>query len=164
MTAGHTARTTRTDAVPAGDAAMDDLAVFAGTWHGSGWTLTRHGRAEFDQTELVEYRLGGELLTIEGTGSRPGAPSDVRFRAFAVVRIDPETGGYAWRAYSAGNSIEVPLERTDAGYRWGFDPGPGIRMRFDITIGDGAWNETGAVSTDDGLTWRRSLEMRLTRD
>lgn len=145
-------------------AAMAGLADFAGVWHGSGWTFTQHGRVEFHQTEQVAYRLGGELLTIEGTGSRPGDPADVRFRAFAVVRFDPETDGLAWRAYSAGNQIEVPLERTGTGYRWGFDAAPSTRMRFDITIGDGIWAETGEASTDNGLTWQQSLEMHLTRD
>ncbi|GAB3559276.1 hypothetical protein [Spelaeicoccus albus] len=152
------------DSLAAHRSALGRLSGFAGTWHGSGWTLTERGRAEFEQTEHVTYVLGGGLLTIEGTGTHPGAPDDVRFRAFAVVRFDADSGDLKWRAYSGGNSIEVPLESTDSGWRWGFEPAPGILMRFDITLDDSGWHEIGRMSMDGGRTWQPSLEMRLTRE
>lgn len=145
------------------DVALTPLSAFLGKWSGRGWTVTRDGRVDFEQTEDVQSRLGGKLLTIEGRANRPGDRDDVRFRAFAVVRVDLGSGRFLWQAYSADNSIEVELQQTKSGFRWELDADGDVRMRFDIALDDSTWVETGQMSADAGQTWQPSLEMRLSR-
>ena len=116
---------------------------------------------EFEQQEVVRCPLPGELITIEGRANRPGDPDDVRFRAFAVVTLDPSTGETRLRAYSGGHVVEVPLVLDDGAYRWEFEAAPGVLMRFDGTAGEDRWRETGHRSTDGGATWVRTFDMDL---
>lgn len=124
--------------------AMAALAPLIGVWAGTGRTRTESGWVEFEQTERVQPVMGGGLLTVEGCGSRPGAPDDVRFRAFAVARFDPASGEFLWRANTPGHSVEVPLVVGADGFRWGYETGAS-RMSFDIRIDGDAWTETGVV-------------------
>lgn len=144
--------------------AMAALKPLVGTWWGSGWTMTAHGRAEFEQLERVELRLEGELLTVEGRGTAPGDVADVRFRAFAAASYDVALGGYRWRSTSGGNTVEVGLDVTGPGcFSWGFEVSATARMRFDIRIVGATWQEDGYLSTDDGGSWVPSMSMELAR-
>lgn len=142
--------------------AMAALKPLVGTWWGKGWTMTAHGRTEFDQLERVELRLDGELLTVEGRGTAPGDIADIRFRAFAAASYDVALGGYRWRSTSGGSTVEVGLDVTAPGcYRWGFEVAGSARMRFDIRIVGAMWQEDGYLSTDDGGSWVPSMSMEL---
>jgi hypothetical protein len=142
--------------------AMDKLGFMLGRWRGVGWTMLEHGRAEFEQEESVRSLLSGEIVTVEGRANDPGNRDDIRFTAFAIAGYDPEAQAYSWRAYSAGNCVEVPLHVGDQTYRWEFEAAPDVLIRFDGTIAAGVWKEVGLLSADAGNSWSQTFEMNLT--
>jgi hypothetical protein len=143
--------------------AMKRLGFMLGRWRGAGWTLLEYGRVEFEQEESVRSLLSGEIITVEGRANYPGNHDDIRFAAFAIVRYDAEAQAYSWRAYSAGNCIEVPLQVGEGTYRWEFTAAPGMLMRFDGTLATDVWKEVGLVSMDTGSNWSQTFEMNLTK-
>jgi hypothetical protein len=125
--------------------------------------MLEHGRAEFEQEEAVRSLLSGEIITVEGRANDPGNRDDIRFTAFAIARYDAEAQAYSWRAYSAGNCVEVPLEVGEGTYRWEFEAAPGVLMRFDGTLATDVWKVVGLVSMDTGSSWSQTFEMNLTK-
>src|SRR5204863_6482345 len=112
----------------------DRLGFLLGHWRGRGWTVVGPRTVEFEQEEQVRAVLGGALVTVEGRATAPGDPQDVRFTAFAIARYDAEAGVYAWRAYSPGGWVEVPLHVGSGTFGWGYDAAPGVPVRFEATV------------------------------
>src|SRR5262249_3795649 len=143
-------------AQPSGEAhkaEMKKLDFLAGKWRGPATATTKDGKREMTQTEVVEYRLDGAILVIEGTGrgNLPGKDEEgVLFNAFAVVSYDAEAKKYKIKAYRMeGTSVETDLTLTDKGFKWGLKPQPGVEVRYDMTVNDkGEWHETGEFSAD----------------
>lgn len=156
--------------IAAQKSAMAALSWMVGDWEGRGWTYTPSGeRVTFRQTELVETRLDGALLLIEGRGYAPPAdaqsPEQLMFNAFAVVSYNDIARAYTFRSYAMGyaSSFEADV-RADGAFVWRIAPPGGPRMRYTITQpSPGVWFEIGERSTDDGATWTQFFEMRLTR-
>jgi hypothetical protein len=145
-------------------AAMRRLGFLLGDWRGHGWTAIGGHRVRFEQEESVRSRLGGEIVTVDGRANDPGNREDVRFSAFAIASYDIEASVYRWRAYSAGNCIEVPLEVGDQTFGWGFGAASDTLIRFDASIAGNTWRQVGKVSVDAGATWSQTFEMTLTRE
>jgi hypothetical protein len=144
-------------------AVMRRFGFLLGRWRGHGWTVVERGRARFEQEESVRSRLQGEIITVEGRANDPGNRDDIRFSAFAIVSYDLVAKAHRWRAYSAGNCIEVPLHVGERTFWWEFEAAPDIRMRFDARIAGDSWRQVGRVSADAGTTWSQTFEMNLTR-
>ncbi len=68
-------------------AAISRLDFMLGTWTGSGWMMLGPGqRAEFNQTETVQKKLEGTLITIDGDGRDKSNPDRIVHNAFAGIR------------------------------------------------------------------------------
>jgi hypothetical protein len=144
-------------------AAMRRLGFMLGYWRGSGWTVVEGRQVRFEQEESVRSRLHGEIITVDGRANDPGSRDDVRFSAFAIVGYDIAAKAYRWRAYSAGNCIEVPLDVGEQTFRWEFEAAPGTLVRFDAHVAGDSWRQVGQVSADAGAAWSQTFEMDLTR-
>jgi hypothetical protein len=144
-------------------AAVRRLGFMLGSWRGSGWTVIEGSRVRFEQEESVRSRLNGEIITVDGRANDPGNRDDIRFSAFAIVSYDTAAKAYRWRAYSAGNCVEVPLDVGEQTFRWEFHPAPDTLMRFDAHVAGGSWRQVGQVSANAGTTWSQTFEMNLTR-
>jgi len=162
-------------------APMRRVDFLEGRWQGEGWIDLGPGRRErFAQTEVVESRLGGAALLIEGQGVQPRPPGSgaagagdeeagepvVIHQALAVLTYDAAGQRYAVRAYlSDGRAVDAEAQVVDGALVWGFRPDPSgpARVRYTIRLSDaGEWAETGDVSLD-GQTWRPFFEMTLRR-
>ena len=149
--------------------AMKKLDYLAGQWKGDA-TITqgKEGKQTIQQTEDVEYRLGGTVLLIEGKGTGKLAGQDKEglvFNALAVVSYDAEAKRYAIKAYRAeGQSVDAILTLTEKGFVWGFvEPRRKTSVRYTMTRTDkGEWHEVGEFSPD-GKEWTKFMEMTLTR-
>lgn len=144
-------------------AAMLKLGWLVGSWEGRGWVDTPAGRMAFRQTETVEARLDGLILTIEGRGYS-GTPETLMFNAFAALSHDDRTGKYGFRSWTRGYSTDAVAElRADGAFVWTMTP-PGQVIRYTIAQPQlGAWREVGERSTDNGATFTQFFEMELTR-
>ena len=119
------------------------------------------------QTEAVDYRLGGTILIVEGTGrgKLPGKDEEaILFNAFAVISYDAAAKKHKIKAYRMeGTSVEANLTLTEKGFNWGFKPQGSVEVRYVMTITDkGEWRETGEYSPD-GKTWTKFFEMTLAK-
>jgi hypothetical protein len=144
-------------------AALTKLKDMIGNWEGAGWIVTGPGqRSEFTQTEVVQSKLDGTLLTIEGEGRDKNDPAKVVHTAFAVLNYDPVRSQYKYMAYSGGRYLDLTPDVGDHGWRWGFDTPQG-KIRYTLEFSSGAWREFGELSRDNGQTWVKNFEMILHR-
>jgi hypothetical protein len=156
---------------PAQLAEMKKLDFLVGQWKGEGWIVLGPGqRRTFRQTENVQRKLDGLLLSIEGLGKGnvPGKAEEVTVHnAFAVVSYDSETKAFRFHAYSGDGStvayIDSEAQVSAKTLVWGFHHPRGGDIRFTITLNEKEqWLEVGEFSRD-GKTWQKFFEMTLNR-
>ena len=146
--------------------AMKKLDFLVGEWKGEGWMEFAPGqRRTFRGTEVVQRKLQGLLLTIEGVHrSQAGgkAKEAVVHNAFTVVSYDEKAKRYRFQAYTArGNHEDTEAKVRDGQLVWGMKVPQFGEVRYTITRDDkGRWFEVGEVS-QDGKPWRKFFEMTL---
>ena len=144
-------------------AAISRLDFMLGTWTGNGWMMRGPGqRAEFNQTEVVQKKLDGTIITIDGDGRDKSNPDRIIHNAFAVFTYVPETKQYRFQPYLPGHQLDVSPTVSDHSWTWGFDA-PYGKTRFTLDFADGSWHEIGEFSRDSGQTWAKNFEMTLTK-
>jgi hypothetical protein len=143
--------------------AMHAIASFEGRWEGEGWA--RMGPTEpvpFTSTEVVESRLEGRVLIVEGLhyGKESG---EVVHHALATISWDSRAGKYRFRSHLAsGRSGDHEAELLDGKFVWGMEIPDRGRIRYTITIEDDTWHEIGEFSAD-GVEWHQTFQMDLKR-
>jgi hypothetical protein len=150
--------------------AMRKLDFLAGRWEGPATFQTGKGQAQsLRQTELVQFKLKGAVLLVEGTGRRTGADApdgdDVAFNALGVISYDPATKEYRIKTYTMeGRTVETELKLQGKGVVWSFKtPQNSGEVRHTMKLTDkGEWHEVSEFSRD-GKTWFKTVEMTLTR-
>jgi hypothetical protein len=146
--------------LPAQREAMKKLAFLTGKWTGDATTRRGPGEAiKVRQTEIVQFKLDGLVLLIEGTGRNPET-GDAMFSALATIAYDEVAKAYHFRAYNDGRYLDTELKVPENGFEWGFKQGP-VDVRFVMRLSDkGEWVETGDVKFGDNPP-QRTFEMTL---
>lgn len=143
--------------------AMDKLEPMIGEWEGPATVMSPDGPVELTQHEMVERKLSGDMITVQGTGR--AEDGTVQFTAFAIVTYDLESQQYTWRAYSdqaQGHVLETELRVQDNGdWEW-TQPTPQGEIVNSTTFADGNWAETGTMTMSDGREVE-TLSMNLTK-
>jgi hypothetical protein len=128
--------------------ALRHLGFLVGTWTGSARMLRGPGTiVELDQTEHVEFRLGGLVLLIEGTG-RDRINGTPILQALGVISYDDEKQTYRMRAFNDGRFLETDVALVEPGraISWGFALGE-VRTQSILRIGDdGTWTERAELT------------------
>jgi hypothetical protein len=129
--------------------AMKKLSFLVGKWGGDASVDSGpERRIQLKQTEVIEYRLDGLILLIEGMGR--DAAGKVVFNAVAVISYNEEKKAYEVRAYNDGRKVDSPLETDGKGFAWGFESGPAkVRHVMKLTE-SGDWDETTTVKVGEG--------------
>lgn len=146
--------------------AMKKLDFLVGEWKGEGWMEFVPGqRRTFRGTEVVQSKLGGLLVTIEGLfrGQAGGQTEEVIVHnAFAVVSYDENAKRYRFQAHTArGGHEDAEATVGDGQLVWGMKVPQFGDVRYTIKRDDmGRWFEVGEVSRD-GKDWRKFFEMTL---
>jgi hypothetical protein len=135
--------------------AMKRFAPLVGKWSGSGTYYGNSGTREFVQTEEVESKLEGLVLTVEGVGT---TLTGIKVHhAFATITYDPEKKQYLFRTHTMdGAGTETMITPTDTGFSW---TAGGGKVRYTATIKDGEWNEIGERAQGDA--WHKFIEFKL---
>jgi hypothetical protein len=143
---------------------MKAMAFLEGRWAGAGWIRMGPGpKEEFSQTEMVERKLDGGLLLIEGIGLSKTPESKKVHHAFAVVSFDPSNKKYRFSSHIVGRPpLDVAPEVGSNTFRWSYQPQAGVHIRYVITVADAIWHEVGEFSRD-GQSWHQFFEMTLRR-
>jgi hypothetical protein len=165
------AGTRSTPASPAIDvaaqrAAMQKLAYMAGKWQGEGWMESGGVRHGFRGGEIIQEKLGGLALLIEGTFydlDHPDRQTPVH-STLGVISYVPSTSTYRFLSWLAsGRSGEQELVLRENGWEWRLESSWGtIRYVMQLRPG-GEWFEIGERSSD-GETWHKFFEMTLRKE
>ncbi len=148
------------NAADAQRAEVKKLENMIGQWKGAGWILQGSQRETFAGTEIVQRKIDGLALLVEGNFKN--AEGRTIHETLAVLAFDPQAKGYRFRTYlAAGRSGEHDFKITADGYEWGFQT-PAGTVRYFIKISAEAWHETGEFSRD-GKNWMKFFEMKLDR-
>ncbi len=139
-------------------AEMKKLDKLAGQWKGSGWSQYGAKREPFTGGELVQKKVDGTALLVEGKFTN--SEGKVIHETLAVMAYDDRAKAYKFNTYLANGSAGLhDLKLLPDGYEWGFQT-PAGTVRFTIKIDSDTWFEIGEFSRD-GKTWIRTFEMKL---
>jgi hypothetical protein len=148
--------------------AMKKLDFLVGQWQGEGWMEFAPGqRRTFQGTEVVQRKLDGLLLAIEGLHrGRVGDQKEevVVHSAFALVSYDDKAQRYRFQAFTGRGTYEDAEAKVSQGQLvWGMKVPQFGEVRYTIHLDDkGRWSEVGEVSRD-GKTWQRFFQIILQR-
>jgi hypothetical protein len=146
-------------------AAMARLDFMVGRWKGDAWQQRGPQRVQTQMLEVVEKKLNGAVLQVEGRGTVEvsGGPERVVHHAFGIISFDPMSRTYSLRSYlNNGLSGDFALTLIDGGVSWSRTvPGGSIRNTARYTADE--WHEIGEFSRD-GATWTQVMELRLKRE
>jgi hypothetical protein len=120
--------------------AMAKLSFLQGNW--SGPATVSHGPGNMihlTQSERVEMRLDGLLLTIEGAGA--DGSGKIVFRAFANISYDDVTHQYRIRAYNNGHYVDSELSVETNSFSWSYSAGPTRIVNTMHLSSTGEWEE-----------------------
>jgi muconolactone delta-isomerase len=142
--------------------AMKKLSFLVGKWSGEARMFRApSGPVEMAQTEKVEYKLDGLILTIEGAG-RNKSDGKPTLQAFGIVSYDDEAGTYRMRAFNDGRWLETEMKLAESGKEltWGFTLGE-IKTHSVLHIDDkGEWTELHEI-TISAQPPRKFMEVRV---
>lgn len=148
---------------------MKDMAGLVGNWQGEGW-LQYEGmeRTAFNAKEIVESRLGGLVLVLEGISSAalPGEEGEVVFHhGLSMFTFDPLSDRYVMLTIRQDGSHVVAEVAQDEGFiEWSFDDPVLGRVKHTVRLTEsGRLFAVGDHSKDGGATWQRHYEMQLSR-
>lgn len=120
--------------------AMHKLAFLSGRWTGPITVFRGPGEPlHLTQTEVVEYKLDGLVLLIEGKST--SSDGKVLISALATVSYDEDSKGYRIRAYNGGHYVDSELSVSSSGFLWGFTAGPVRIINTMQLTAKGEWNE-----------------------
>jgi hypothetical protein len=125
--------------------AMTKLSFLEGNWSGSATVTQGPGTPlHVTQSERIEPKLDGLILTVEGAGIDPGGR--IVFRAFATISYDAAAHQYRIRAYNDGHYVDSELSVDSDGFSWGYSAGQVHIVNTMHLTGGGEWDEK-TVST-----------------
>jgi hypothetical protein len=146
---------------------MKKLSYLAGEWKGEAIHKSAKGQSTIIQTEHIEWKLQGLVLTIEGTGKQKNADTskdEIVFQAFAVIHFDLIDQQFKFKSYVkegyTTNAYFKVLEENK--FEWGFDIPTGGKTKYIIILDPvkKTWHETGEYSRD-GTQWFPFIELNL---
>ena len=125
--------------------AIAKLSFLEGNWSGSA-TVNEgpNTPVHITQTERVEPKLDGLILTVEGAGIDPGGR--IVFRAFATISYDDAAHQYHIRAYNDGHYVDAELAVDTNGFSWGYSAGP-VHIVNTMHLTAGEWDEKTVSTT-----------------
>ncbi len=142
------AQTPPTPNLEAQRTAMKKLDFLIGEWSGQASATRGPGVViELNQTESAEFKLGGLVLMIEGTG-RTRSDGNLALQALGLISFDDASGTYRMRAYNDGRWLESEVKLLDngKGISWGFTLGE-FSTKSVLRINDkGEWTELGELT------------------
>lgn len=151
---------------PAGNQkeAMKKLAFMIGTWKGKAEMLMAGGEKHTaDVTEVVESRLDGLALVVEGKGVIKGEGGEelVVHHALGMILYDTTKQKYVMRSITQqGMTADSDIEVGDKSIVWGFKAGPG-NVRYTIKLDEkGRWIEVGEFART-GEPFQKFFSMEL---
>lgn len=143
-------------------AEMKKLEAGIGKWEGGGWIQRGPEKTYFQGTELIQKKLDGLALLVEGRFTDKAKPDMVIHQTLAVLSYDLREKTYKIKTYLKSGSQGYHNARvTENGWEWGFDVPGGPSVRFTIKYTADTWFEIGEVSMDGGKTWIKNFEMTL---
>lgn len=136
---------------------MAPLSFLEGKWKGSGWLMGEDRvRQNFEQEELIEMKLSGTILQIEGIGTAEGK---VVHHALALIQPAEEDGKFEFTSFlQSGLKGTYPAQLEDGKLIWQ----PALQVRYIIQLNDqGQWHEIGEYNA--GNAWYKFFEMTLAK-
>ena len=139
---------------------MEALSKMVGVWEGSGSMQRGPGEpAKFISREVVESRLEGAIVVVEGTHWSPDRSAIVHH---AMAVISPAEGeGYSFRSWLAnGRSGDYRAWFEGDDLIWEI-PSPAGKIRYAISIEGDKWIEVGKIEREG--KWLDFFWMNLER-
>lgn len=142
---------------------MKALAHWVGEWEGEGWQMDQsRQRIEFTVEEVVESKLDGTAIFVEGKG-KSSTTDFLGHHAVGLIYYNLDAKTYEFKSITQEGMMTLAKAKIDESgdFIWGFEV-PGGQVRFTLAISETTWNEKGHFSMD-GQNWFPIMEMNLTK-
>jgi hypothetical protein len=147
--------------------AMKKLTFLEGNWNGEANMMVRgQGNQKINQTEKVQFQLGGTILIIEGLGKSVEDNSKTVHHAFAVISYDEKSEKYRFTSWlENGLTGEYEAYFDDTGnFVWVMESPNGGTIYYKIKLDEnGHWVETGEWSSGENQKFE-FFSMTLKKD
>ncbi|MBM83643.1 MAG: hypothetical protein CMJ78_24050 [Planctomycetaceae bacterium] len=144
--------------------AMKKLEFLVGSWEGDGYVQFSPQKSPFKGTELVQKKIGGLAIMIEGIHKMtlPNGKERVVHDALGWITYDTKAKHYKFESHlSNGRSDSFTAKLVDEKtLRWEIPKTPLGKMRYTTKISDGKWHEIGEAAKE-GEDWKPFFEMNL---
>jgi len=151
----------QTDAASLKKARMADLSQMIGTWRGSGWIQQGNSREEFSGMQVVQKKMDGLALLIDGKFVNP--QGKMVHETLNVLTYDETAKTYKFSTFLASGKTEIQdFKVVGDHYEWGFQIPKTGAVKYIIEVNGDTWTEIGEFSRD-GKAWTKMLEMSLSR-
>lgn len=141
---------------------MRKLDFLVGKWEGEGWQLLGPDeKVEFKGTEIVQSKLSGGALLVEGEFFAKDGGKVVH-QTLGIINWKPEKAAFNMRAYMFNRpEADYKLDVTDNGFKWSIQLDHGATIAYTMRLTpEGDWLETGTYGMD-GMDPVPIFEMRL---
>lgn len=144
---------------------MKKLGYMTGKWKGEATIRQQDGSVlKISQEEIIQYKLEGTVILIEGIGRNPEVGDAIVFNALAIVSYNPNTKSFAFKSHVLdGNQTDAYFKIIkDYNFEWGFDTPNKAKIKYTIVLNPSAktWVEKGEYSPDE-TTWYPFMDMNL---
>ena len=148
-----------TQASPEHVAAMKKFDFLLGEWRGESWTLVGKEKRTTTGTEIVQSKLNGLVVTVDGTFK--DARGQTVHSAFGVFSFNPRSDLYRFQAHTAaGQMADAKVSMRDQGFDWSFEASPGVQVKYEVRLDEkGEWVEKGEMTREG--TKVQFFEMRM---
>lgn len=139
---------------------LSALKPLEGEWKGGGWIkMPSSETVQFNQHEVIEFKLSDQVLLINGKGYHKESGS-LEFEALAMLYQDKD-GNIKMTTHTNDNKhTEAEAELGDGTLDWWFALPNGGTIKYEIVFDDTDWQEKGSYSPD-GSQWYPFMEMTL---
>ena len=140
-------------------AAMKKVSWMIGEWRGEAWTQVGAEKKTSTGTEVVQSRLNGSILTLEGAFK--DAAGKTVHTTFAVLSFNPRSDWYRFHGFTgAGQMADAKVAMRDKGFDWSFESEPGVQIRYRVLLDEkGEWVEKGEMTREGKKV--QFFEMRM---
>lgn len=148
------AQSIKTDSISKSE--ISKLVFMVGNWEGKGWMMGKEGKSEFEQTEIIQFKLDSTAILVEGQGKSGGM---IIHDAMAILSYNKEDKNYAFRSYlKNGQNASFKSELIDNKLYWY----PNENVRYIIWLNEsGQWYEKGEFKRNGN--WSQFFEMTLSK-
>ena len=148
------------------DSSINKFRFMEGIWKGNGWVLNGDTKEFFKETETITTKLSGTVIQMEAFGVTVNDKNNIINDALGLLLYNAGKKEYELHIYQSDGSkivADVRLNNINE-MEWSVTISSTLKIKYNIKVRGTKWFEAGFKSTDNGVSWKQSFEMTLSKN